>query len=52
MANTFIDLRANKNLIALDIRKAMTPVIHDFTDSIAILSHVNAELRKNYERQN
>ena len=52
MANTFIDLRANKNLTALDIRKAMTPVIHDFTDSIAILSHVNAELRKNYERQN
>ena len=47
IANNLLNLKSNKTLSASDLRKELAPIIHDCTDSIAILSHTNAEIEQN-----
>ena len=47
IANSSLDLKSNKSSCANDMRKALVPVIHICTGSIAILSNVNSGIEEN-----
>lgn len=47
VANYSLDLKSNKYLSANDMWKALAPVVHICTDSIAILSYLKSEIEEN-----
>ena len=39
-----VNLKNNKNLSLKNLRNSIGPMVHDCTDSLALLSHVNSSL--------
>ena len=47
VTNTLLDLKNSKSLNATILNKNLSTMVHDFTDSLALLSQVNADLEQN-----
>ena len=45
--NTLVELNNRKNLNTTTQSKNISTMVHDCTDSLALLSHVNADLEQN-----
>ena len=47
VTNTLLDLKNSKSLYATILNKNLSTMVHDFTDSLALLNQVNADLEQN-----
>ena len=48
VTDTLIKLKNNKNLSLNDLRNSIGPMVHDCTDSLALLSHVSSSLEQTH----
>ena len=46
VTDTLINLKNNKNLSLNKLRNSIGPMLHDCTDSLALLSHMNSSLEQ------
>ena len=46
VTDTLINLKNNKNLSLNNLRNSIGPMLHDCTDSLALLSHMNSSLEQ------
>ena len=47
VTNALLDLKSSKSLNATTLNKNLSTMVHDCTDSLALLSQVNADLEQN-----
>ena len=47
VANALLELKTSKNLNTTTLSKNLSTIVHDCTDSLALLSHVNTDLERN-----
>ena len=48
VTDTLINLKNSKNLSLNNLRNSIGPMVHDCTDSLAFLSHVNRSLEQTH----
>ena len=46
VTDTLINLKKSKNLSLNNLRNSIGPMVHDITDSLALLSHLNSSLEQ------